>query len=147
MSGATGPATVLAFDFGARRIGVAIGDSALGIAHPLQTIDAAAREVRFRDIGRLIDEWQPTRLLVGLPLAEDGGEGDFTARCRRFARQLEGRYKLPVQMLDERYTSTAAESLLAAGGLDWRERRGRTDQHAACLLLQAYFDASAKSIV
>ena len=81
--------TVLGFDFGIRRIGVAVGEMMLGSARPLTTISAEANDVRFTAIGKLVAEWQPAALVVGLPLSLDGEPGDMTARCKRFARQLE----------------------------------------------------------
>jgi putative Holliday junction resolvase len=132
--------TVLAFDFGTRRIGVAIGETLLGSARPLTTIDAEANEARFAAIGRLIAEWQPARLVVGLPLSPAGEPGEMTERCRRFARQLEGRYRLPVQLVDERFTSTDADDRLRENGLDWRRRKLSLDAEAAAILLQSHFE-------
>ncbi len=132
--------TLLAFDFGTRRIGVAVGEMMLGTARPLTTIAAEANEARFQAIGKLIAEWQPTRLLVGLPLSLDGEPHDMTERCRRFARQLEGRFRLPVVMVDERLSSASADEALRAQGLDWRERKAAVDAEAAAILLQDYFD-------
>ena len=82
--------TVLAFDFGERRIGVAVGELELGIAHPLETIDAAANDARFARIAALLQEWQPVLLVVGLPLALDGTEHRLTALARKFAQRLQG---------------------------------------------------------
>ena len=132
--------TVLAFDFGTRRIGVAIGEMMLRRARPLRTIAGEASAARFTPIGDLIAEWHPARLVVGLPLAPDGAEHDMTHRCRRFARQLEGRFGLPVSLVDERYTSVAAEQALAEAGHDWRRRRAEVDAEAAALFLQDWFD-------
>ncbi len=132
--------TVLAFDFGTQRIGVAIGESLLGQARPLSVIDAAANDERFAVIGKLITEWQPTLLIVGLPLRMDGAEHDMSARCRRFAHQLEGRFRLPVELVDERLSSADAEANLAARGIDWRTRKDHLDAAAAAILLQNFFD-------
>lgn len=132
--------TVLAFDFGTRRIGVAVGEMMLGSARPLTTISAEANDTRFAAIGKLIDEWRPGCLVVGLPLSLDGESHEMTERCRRFARQLEGRYRLPVLLVDERLTSTAAEENLRERGLDWRRRKASLDAEAAATLLQSYFD-------
>lgn len=133
--------TVLAFDFGTRRIGVAIGERLLGEARPLMTIHGEANHLRFSAISQLIEEWQPTHLVVGFALATDGSEHAMSARCRRFAHQLEGRFKLPVTLQDERYSSTAAESQLSATGLNWQTRKQQVDALAAQLILQDYFDA------
>lgn len=131
--------TVLAFDFGTRRIGVAVGEMMLGTARPIATIAAEANDARFAAIGKLIDEWRPDRLVVGLPLSLSGESHEMTDRCRRFARQLEGRYRLPVLLVDERLTSTAAEEHLRERGLDWRRRKASLDAEAAATLLQAHF--------
>lgn len=131
---------ILAFDFGTHRIGVAVGEMMLGSARPLTTIAAAANDPRFTAIAALIAEWRPARLLVGLPLSLSGDEHEMSARCRRFARQLEGRYGLPVELVDERLTSAAADEDLRRQGHDWRARRQAVDAAAAALILQDYFD-------
>lgn len=146
MPDGTAQGTVLAFDFGTRRIGVAIGELMLGRARPLTVIDAEANDARFAAIGKLVTEWQPARLVVGLPLGLDGQEHAMTDRARRFARQLEGRYRLPLALVDERLTSTAAEERLRAAGLGWRTRKASLDAEAAATLLQSYFDQGAHEI-
>jgi putative Holliday junction resolvase len=130
--------TVLAFDFGTERIGVAVGESLLGQARTLTTIASPANDARFAAITKLIAEWQPARLVVGLPLALDGSEHEMTARCRRFAHQLEGRYRLPVELVDERLTSVEAESAIRPG----RDKgaKARVDAEAARLILQDWFE-------
>ena len=133
--------TVLAFDFGLKRIGVAIGEALLGQARALTTLHGEANEARFAAIGKLIEEWQPVRLVVGLPRAMDGGEQQMTARCQRFAQQLDGRFGLPVALVDERLSSSAAESRLTEAGLSWQARKQRVDAVAAQIILQDYFDA------
>ena len=132
---------VLAFDFGIRRIGVAVGEMMLGTARPLTTIAAEANDARFAAIGKLVEEWRPAALGVGLPLSLDGAPGDMTERCQRFARQLEGRYHLPVALVDERLTSVEAEARLRDRGLDWRRRKATLDAEAAAIALQAYLDS------
>lgn len=132
--------TVLAFDFGTRRIGVAIGEMMLGTARGLTTITGEANDTRFSAIGRLIEEWRPDRLVVGLPLSLDGRDHEMTARCRRFARQLEGRFRLPVVLVDERLTSTSADENLRRRGMDTRRHKAAVDAEAAAILLQSYFD-------
>lgn len=133
-------ATVLAFDFGTRRIGVAVGNTLVRVAHPLATIDDEANPARFAAIAALIDEWQPAQLVVGVPVHADGTAHDMTLRARRFARQLAGRFGLAVAEVDERYTSKAAASQLAQAGLGGRRGRGQRDEVAAQRILQAYFD-------
>jgi putative Holliday junction resolvase len=136
--------TILAFDFGKRHIGVAVGDAATALAHPLEHIDAEANEQRFARIAALIAEWRPGRLLVGLPLAADGAEHDLTRRARRFGRQLEGRFGLPVDFADERYTSLAAESSLRAMGRGGQAHKDLGHALAAQLVLQDYLDRSQR---
>lgn len=135
--------TVLAFDFGLRRIGVAVGETLLGRARALTTIAAESNAARFAAIARLIEEWQPSCLVVGVPLSLDGREQEMTARCRRFANQLHGRFGLPVALTDERLTSAAAEAELREAGLDWMARKRKVDAVAAQHILQDYFDAVA----
>jgi len=117
----------LAFDFGTRRVGVASGNTLLRRASGLKTI-AAEGDARFQAIARLIAEWQPDALVVGVPFHPDGAEHDNTRRARRFARQLQGRFGLPVHEVDERYTTTEA---LAAGARD-------ADAAAAALILDQH---------
>jgi putative Holliday junction resolvase len=132
--------TVIAFDFGTRRIGVAIGEMMLGTARPLTTISAEANEARFTAIAKLVEEWRPAKLVVGLPLSLDGAAHEMTERCRRFARQLEGRFRLPVVLVDERLTSTSADERLRGQGRGWRDRKASVDAEAAAILLQSHFD-------
>jgi putative holliday junction resolvase len=102
--------TFLSFDFGTRRVGVAVGNTLTGNAQPLRTIAADGAD-RFDAIGRLIEEWQPHALIVGVPFHPDGAAHDNTGRARRFARQLNGRFGLQVHEVDERYSTTEAHSL------------------------------------
>jgi putative Holliday junction resolvase len=131
---------VLGFDFGERRIGVAVGDGLLGIAHPLCTIDTELTAERFARIGQLISEWQPTLLVVGLPTHADGTEHAMTLLSRRFANRLNGRFNLPVHLVDERHTSLLAESLLHEAGLHGRKQKPVLDQVAAQAILQTWFE-------
>ncbi len=103
----TRPQTFLGFDFGTRRVGVACGGTLLGQAQPLQTI-AAEGDARFAAVQRLIAEWQPDALVVGVPVHPDGAPHDNTQRARRFGRQLHGRFGLAVHEVDERYSTTEA---------------------------------------
>jgi putative Holliday junction resolvase len=136
------PGTVLGFDFGGRRVGIAVGEEILKLAHPLTTIDSEDKAVRFSAIDKLVAEWHPARLVLGLPLAADGSEHEMTKRVRRFARQLEARYGLAVELIDERYSSAAAESGLRGQGVDLREDKAKIDAAAAQIILQDYFDGA-----
>lgn len=131
---------VLGFDFGTRRIGIAVGESLLKTARPLATIDAEDNARRFAAIARLIAEWQPARLVVGLPVSLDGAEHEMTARSRRFANQLAGRFGLPVEFADERLSSAAAESELRAHGRKPSLDKAAVDAEAAAIILQSWFD-------
>jgi putative Holliday junction resolvase len=137
------PGTVLAFDYGEKRIGVAIGETALGIAHPLTTVrysDAARRD---EAIAALVEEWQPAQLVVGLPAHMDGVEHEISKRARKFARALHARFKLPVELVDERLTSVVAEMELAQAHVKSSRRKAVIDQAAAREILQHYFDAAS----
>ena len=127
--------TVLAFDFGLKRIGVAVGEAELGTAHPLAAI-AASGEARFGAIARLVSEWRPAQLVVGLPLGADGAAHAMTRRAVRFARQLAGRFRLPVACVDERYSSLEAQSRLRGR----RASKAAIDSVAAQLILEQHFD-------
>jgi putative holliday junction resolvase len=124
--------TILAFDFGLKRIGVAVGEPELRTVHPLEPIAAPG----FEAIAKLVAQWRPARLVVGLPVAPSG-EHPLAGRVERFARQLEGRYRLPVALVDERFSSVEAESRLRG------VKRKSVDSVAAQLLLEQYFDDAA----
>ena len=142
--------TILAFDFGAKRIGVATGERETRLAHALPAIHAERSDARFAAIARLLAEWCPARLVVGLPLAADGSAHAMTLRARRFARQLEGRFGLPVTLVDERYSSVEAEGLRRSGpradasagphGVDSAAAQLILQQHFSQLILQQHFD-------
>ena len=125
----TAPLTLLAFDYGRRRVGVACGNTLLREAQPLRSI-AAEGSARFEHIQRLIKEWQPDALVVGVPFHPDGAEHEITLAARKFARQLNGRYHLPVHEVDERYSSVEAE----------RDDPDDLDSAAAAVILQQYFN-------
>ena len=140
----TAAGTVLAFDFGLQRIGVAVGEAEIGSAHPLPGVAAQTLAGRFTAIERLVTEWRPTLLVVGRPLGEDGAPHEMTRRAERFARQLGARFRLPVELVDERYSSAEVESRMRAAYGSRRAAslaRGKTlDSHAAQLLVEQYFN-------
>lgn len=125
--------TLLAFDFGEKKIGVAIGNTLTKKARPLEIIFSELKEVRFGRIAALLKEWQPQRAVVGLALSADGTEQPATARCKRFANQLNGRFGLLVELVDERGSSMEAQELLGTNAPD--------DAMAAYVILQRYLDA------
>lgn len=133
--------TVLAFDFGEKRIGVALGELGLGLAHPLVTVNDAVTERRFDTIAKLIEEWRPVLLVVGLPTHADGTEHELTRLSRRFARRLEGRFGIKTTLVDERYTSITAAATLGEMGIRGKKQKPLLDQVAAQQILQAYFDS------
>ena len=135
--------TVIAFDFGEKRIGVAVGDLTVRIAHPHATIRAEDNATRFAEIAKLFDEWRPGRVIVGLPLHPDGAEHEMTRLARRFARRLEGRFGCPVSLVDERLTSRAAESRLRESGASTRRVDDAIDQAAAREILEAWFESGS----
>mgnify|MGYP001806921128 FL=1 len=132
--------SVLAFDFGLKRIGVAVGDWENLLAHPLETISGDGNELRFGRIAALIQEWRPTQLVCGLPFSMDGTEHDLSRRARRFANQLHGRFGLAVSLVDERLTSFDADLRLREAGVKGSARKGLDDAVAAQQILQDFFD-------
>lgn len=132
--------TLLAFDFGTKRIGVAVGNSFAGTSQPLTTLHGEQNDQRFAAIGALVQEWQPVALVVGLPCNDDGTPHELTRLCTRFANRLKGRFKLPVILVDERYTSATASMQLAEMGVHGIRQKPLLDQVAAQQILQAYFD-------
>jgi putative holliday junction resolvase len=126
---------ILGFDFGIKRIGIAMGNTLTGQAQALAVVNAIDNAARFKQIGDLIEQWRPARLVVGEPLHPDGAEHDMTLRCRRFANQLHGRFNLPVHLVDERYSSAVIVA-----------KRGEIiDAKAAAIILQQYFDDHANN--
>ncbi len=124
---------VFGFDFGIKRIGIAMGNTLTGQAQPLAVVKAIDNAARFKQIGDLIEQWRPAQLIVGEPRHPDGAEHEMTLRCRRFANQLHGRFNLPVQLVDERYSSAVIQA-----------KRGEIiDAKAAAIILQQYFDDHA----
>ncbi len=125
--------TLLAFDYGTHRLGVAIGNTLTSQARPLEIITASTRAQRFERIAALLQAWQPDGAIVGLPLTTEGGEQLASTQARRFANQLHGRYGLPVELVDERGSSLEAQALLGNHDAD--------DAMAAAVILQRYLDA------
>ena len=131
---------VLAFDFGVKRIGTAVGSLELGLAHPLSTIRNQSKRACFVDIAHLISEWQPIILVVGLPTYPDGSEHQLTVRSRHFAQRLESHFGIETILVDERYTSTSASNALQEAGVSGIKQKHLMDRVAAQLILQTYFD-------
>lgn len=134
--------TLLAFDFGTKRVGVAVGESATRLAHPLEAIATESNEARFDAIAKLVAEWRPVGFVVGQPRHADGGEHEIARLAGKFGRRLEGRFGLPVAFVDETLTSVEAESQLREAG-SRRTGKGDVDTLAATLILQGYLDRRA----
>lgn len=139
----------LGFDFGLRRIGVAIGSTASSRARGLQVIDARDGVPDHQAIDALIEEWRPDRLVVGLPYNSDGSDSDMTRAARRFAGRLQDRYRISAVLVDERLSSRDAESRLReqrrSGARKRRIRRADIDREAAAVILQSWLDANGDS--
>lgn len=127
--------TVLGFDFGLKRIGIAVGNTLIKQAQPLKIINAATNDGKFSAIEAMLAEWQPSICVVGLPRHQDGAEHEMTVRCRRFANQLHGRYGVVTVLVDERYSSAVIP----------HQRGDLIDAKAAAIILQQYFDEYAES--
>ena len=123
--------TVMAFDYGTRRVGVAVGNSITKSGQALKTIAAPNLDALFMEVQILVKEWQPDRLIVGRPLHPDGVEHEMTAKAIRFGNQLHGRFNLPVAWVDERYSSAVLEADT--------KMRDNLDAHSAALILEQYF--------
>lgn len=131
--------TILSFDFGTRRVGVAVGNSISKSGQALKTIAASSGDILFKEIELLIAEWQPDQLVVGKPTHPDGAPHEMTAKAIRFGNQLHGRFHLPVVWVDERYTSVVLEGN--------PEMQDNLDAHSAALILEQYFaEQSTKTL-
>jgi putative Holliday junction resolvase len=133
--------TVLAFDYGQRRIGVAVGEAALGIAHPLMVIEGGAGDEPWEQVSELVAEWKPAAFVVGMPVHDDGRRHELAAAVHGFSRQLARRFGLPVHLVDERFSSSEAASHLREAGIRGRAQKPHLDALAATAILQAWFDS------
>jgi putative Holliday junction resolvase len=131
--------TLLGFDFGEKRLGVAVGETQTRLAHPVATIAAAATQARLEAVARLVAEWHPAGFVVGQPRHADGTEHPIAKLAARFGRQLQSRFRLPVAFVDETLTSAEAHARIReAGGR--KAGKGDLDAHAAAVILQSYLD-------
>jgi putative Holliday junction resolvase len=138
--------TLIGFDFGSRRIGVAVGETSTRIASPLTAIEGEANEARFDAIGRIVAEWRPAGFVVGIPRHADGSEHAVAKLAEKFARRLEARYGVPVSFVDETLSSAEAESTLR----ETRTRPGKktdVDALAATIILQSFLDELPRTAV
>ena len=133
------PRTLMGFDFGTIRIGIAIGQEITASARPLVTLNSKTGKPDWTAISNLIDEWHPDILVVGVPLSMDSSEHDMTLAARKFCRQLEGRFGIPVNQIDERLSSVEAEFEIRESGRSSRKDKGAVDRMAAALILETWF--------
>lgn len=136
------PETVLGFDYGTRRIGIAIGHSLTGTANPLITLECPEGRPDWDAIAALIEQWRPARLILGMPRHLDGAEHALKPAIEKFARRLEGRFRLPVHTVDERLSSAEAEARLKAlrrSGRNKKIRKEDIDKLAAAIMLETWF--------
>lgn len=132
--------TLLGFDFGTKRIGIAIAQEVTDTANPLTTLTAVKHKPDWDSISKIIKEWQPDLLIVGLPLHMDGTEQPMTQAARRFSNQLNGRYQIPIALMDERLSSIEAESILneQSGSGSLFQDKAQIDMISAQLILQSW---------
>jgi putative Holliday junction resolvase len=128
----------MGFDFGERHIGVAVGYIETGMTHPLTTLAARNDQPDWDEVTRLLQEWKPKALVLGIPLNMDGSDNPMTAKARKFGNRLNGRYNLPVHMVDERLTTHTAAQALFSSGVGASKHRSIVDQLAAQQILQTY---------
>ena len=134
--------TVLAFDFGTKRIGVAVGTTEVAIANPLGAIEAEANAQRFASIDAFVAEWQPVAIVVGRPRHADGSAHETARLAERFARRLRERFRLPIVFVDETLSSAEAESRLREARTR-ASRKADVDAMAAAVILQSFLDSPA----
>lgn len=134
--------TYLGFDFGTKSLGIAVGSNASGLAEPLVTLTVRHGLPDWPAVDRLVREWQPAGLVVGLPLNMDDSENAMTRAARQFGHRLRARYNLPVHWVDERLTSVDAKNAMVEARVPWKQRKSRVDRLAAQAILQAYLDES-----
>ena len=134
-----GQRLVLAFDFGTRRIGVAVGNELLKSARELTPLPARDGIPDWNQLARLVEEWEPDLFVVGLPLNMDGSESAMSTRARKFGNRLHGRYGKPCQMVDERGTTGEAKQIAHAAGHRGNYRKDSVDGIAAVLILEGWF--------
>lgn len=138
------PETILAFDFGEKRIGVAVGNTISGEARPLTTLHVESNQDRLTAVSRLVSEWQPARFVVGEPTHEDGRPHEVAHLARKFGNRLKENFRLPVEYVNEFLSSVEAERLLAERGIRGMAQKEHLDAVAAQVILQNYLDEAAR---
>ena len=130
---------ILSFDFGEKRIGVAIGNSITKSSHPLETINTPKNTERYRLIELLLKTWEPFKLVIGYPLNDDGTLSKMSLLAKKFAMKLRNKYNIPIAMIDERFTSSEADLELKKFEKNFKKRKIVVDQVAAMIILDSFF--------
>jgi len=131
----------MAFDYGVRRVGVAVGDCSLKMAHPIDTIEYSDSKDLYVKLGKHHTEWLPVGFVVGLPSSEGRGKRKLQGLIKHFASGLEKRFSLPVYFIEEDYSSTYAEQVLSEVVSDWKKRKSLLDGFSAKIILDAFFNS------
>ncbi len=137
--------TILAFDFGEKRIGVAVGDAGIGLAHPLVTLEVETNAERMAAVDRLVAEWQPLQFVVGEPHHEDGSAHEIAHLARKFGNRIKERFRLPVDYVNEFLSSSEAGAQLREQGVRGRAQKPMLDAMAAQIILQSWFDSRIRN--
>ena len=130
---------ILSFDFGEKRIGVAVGNSITKSSHPLKTINTSKNTERYKLIELLLKTWEPVKLVIGYPLNEDGTLSRMSLLAKKFGMKLTNKYNIPIAMIDERFTSSEADLELKKFEKDFKKRKIVIDQVAAMIILNSFF--------
>ena len=138
-----GYATVMGFDFGEKRIGVATGNLSIGLASPLTTIHAASNVERLAAIAKLFHEWEPAQFVVGQPRHADDQPHEIAHLAKKFGNRLQENFKRPVVYIDETLSSTEASRQLVERGITGREQKDKLDAFAAAVILQSWMNEYA----
>ena len=130
---------ILSFDFGEKRIGIAIGNSITKSSHPLETINTPKNTERYRLIELLLKTWEPFKLVIGYPLNDDGTLSKMSLLAKKFGMKLRNKYNIPIAMIDERFTSSEADLELKKFEKNFKKRKIVVDQVAAMIILDSFF--------
>jgi len=134
---------ILSFDFGEKRIGVAIGNSITKSSHPLETINTSKNTERYKLIELLIKTWEPIKLVIGYPLNDDGTLSKMSLLAKKFGMKLTNKYNIPIAMVDERFTSSEADLELKKFEKNFKKRKIVVDQVAAMIILDSFFQTNS----
>tara|TARA_B100000767_G_scaffold266277_1_gene283407 strand:+ start:1792 stop:2256 length:465 start_codon:yes stop_codon:yes gene_type:complete len=133
---------ILSFDFGEKRVGVAIGNNITNNVHPLETIETSKKIERYSKIESLLATWKPTQLIVGYPFNDDGSKSRMSSLAKKFGEKLKNKFNIPVHFVDERFSSSEAELRLKALEKNLKKRKHIIDQVAAMVILDSFFESN-----